>query len=293
MTPAPRRGPARLGTTRSSGGGDPVVPTVTALPATFPAALRDELRRAFTAPYEAPVVVVVNASLVTVAWLWLPVPLQDLLFTLHGALAFPLVLATWMLADVPATNVLGSDARRTILAIDDPAALRRLLYAKNTVLWLLVTPACSLVAIGIGFDREHWSTTVVTVLGLVVVPIGSLGIAAWLGICYPYHTLPLAERWRNRRPFGRMVVRWLTLAVLPYAIVPAITGALAAPAFLAWVLTTGQWRTRIPDGDLAVGVAITAALSAAAFFLGHRHGVRLIQRRRDRLVEYLSHPELG
>ncbi len=236
----------------------------------------------------------VNATLVTVAWLWLPLPLQDLLFSLHGALAFPVVMASWMLADVPATNILGSDAERTVAAIDDPAALRRLIYAKNAVLWLLVTPVCVLVAIGIGIDRERWTTTVVTIIGIIVVPIGSLGIAGWLGIYYPYHPLPLADRWRDRRPFGRMVVRWATLCLLPYAIVPAIINLLAAPAFVAWIVATDHGTsTRIPDSDLAIGVGITAVLSAVAFFLGHRAGLRLIRRRRDRLVEFLGRPELG
>ena len=263
------------------------------LPTSYPAAFRAELRRAFTAPYEAPVVVAVNAALVTGAWLWLPLPLQDLLFSLHGALAFPVVMATWMLADVPATNILGSDPQRTVAAIDDPAELRRLIYAKNAVLWLLVTPVCVVVAVGIGIDRERWTTTVVTIIGIIVVPIGGLGIAGWLGIYFPYHTLPLAERWRHRRPFGRMVVRWATLCLLPYALVPAITGILAAPAFAAWAATNGHAKSRIPDADLAVGVALTAVLSMAAFFLGHRQGLRFIRRRRDRLVEFLGKPELG
>ena len=265
----------------------------TALPTSYPDAFRSELGRAFTAPYEAPVVVAVNAVLVTVAWLWLPVPLQDFLFNLHGALAFPVVMATWMLADVPATNILGSDTERIVAAIDDPTVLRRLLYAKSAVLWLLVTPVCVLVAIGIGIDRERWSTTVVTIIGIIVVPIGSLGIAGWLGIYFPYHTLPLGKRWQHRRPLRRMVVRWATLCLLPYALVPAITGALAAPAFAAWAATSGGGNGRIPDRDLAVGVAITAVLSAVAFFLGHRQGIRLIHRRRDRLVAYLEDPRLG
>jgi len=221
------------------------------------------------------------------------VGIQDLLFTLHGALAFPVVLATWMLSDVPATNVLGTEAERTLEALDDPAALRRLLYAKNAVLWVMVAPICVLVALGIGIAEDDWPRTVVTIIGLLVIPIGSLGVAAWLGIYCPYHPLPLTERWRSRHPYGRMVVRWTTLILLPYALVPAITGTLAAPAYLAWILTTDHWRTRIPDGSLALGVALTTAFSAAAFFLGHRHGLRLIRRRRDRLVEYLSHPELG
>ncbi len=263
------------------------------MPPTYRSAFRAELVRAFSAPFEAPIVVTVNAVLVSVAWFFLPIPLQDLLFTLHGELAFPLALATWMLADVPATNVLGSDAVRARSALDDPDALKRLLYAKNAVLWLLVAPASALVALGIGFARSDWATTTVTIIGILVVPIGSLGIAAWLGIWFPYHTLSLADRWAHRRPAGRMLVRWLVLATLPYAVVPTLTGALAAPALLTWVLVSGQWRTRIPEGDLAIGVAITVVLSVAAFVIGHRIGRSFIARRRDELRAYLAAPELG
>ena len=40
----------------------------------------------------------------------LPPRWQDALFSLHGTFAFALVLASWMYADVPATNVLGVGA---------------------------------------------------------------------------------------------------------------------------------------------------------------------------------------
>ena len=216
-----------------------------------------------------------------------------MLFTLHGALAFPVVLATWMLADVPATNVLGSDARRILAALDDPAALRRLLYAKNAVLWLLVAPVSALVAVGIGIDRDRWSTTVITVVGILVVPVGSLGVAAWLGIFYPYHPIPLARRWRHRRPLGRMVVRWVTLLLLPYAVVPAITTAVALPAFAVWYRSTRHWQDRIPDGALAIGLGLTMVFSTVAFFVGHRQGLAFIARRRERLIDVLGHPDRG
>src|SRR3954463_16508060 len=73
------------------------------------AALQAELHRAFTSPFEAPVVVLVNGLLVTGAWFLFP---SDSVFRIHAAWFFPLALASWMLSDVPATNVLGSDSAR-------------------------------------------------------------------------------------------------------------------------------------------------------------------------------------
>jgi hypothetical protein len=237
--------------------------------------------------------VALNAVLVCLCWFALPVPLQDLFFSIHGILAFPIVLSVWMLADVPATNVLGSDARRMVAAIDDPEVLRLLIYAKNAVLWLLVAPASALVALGIGAAHEDWRRTATIIVGILVIPIGGLGVASWLGILFPYHTLSLAYRWEHRRPANRMVVRWATLVILPYVYVPAIVNVLAGPAYAAWWLTTGHWGVKVPSGDLAIGVAMTIVLSTVAFVLGHRIGLDLIRRRRDRLVEFLTHPELG
>ena len=264
-----------------------------ARPATYPDAFRAELRRAFSAPYEVPLVVVINGMLMSAAWFLLPVPLQDMLFTLHGSLAFPIVLVTWMFSDVPATNVLGPDPQRILAALDDPEALRRLLYAKSAVLWLMAAPVCGAIAIGIGCVSHHWASMVITTIGILVIPIGSLGVASWLGICYPYHPIALADRWAHRRAFRSMIVRWGVLVTLPYAVVPAITTAMAAPAFLAWVLVSDDWQQRIPTGELAIGVTFTVVLSAAVFVSGHRAGLRLIVCRRDRLAVFLADPELG
>ena len=151
-------------------------------------------------PYEAPVVVVSERPRSPGRGCG-SLPLQDFLFTLHGALAFPVVMATWMLADVPATNVLGSDPggwwRPSTTPCAPPAALRQ-----ERVLWLLVAPVCSLVAVGIGIARERWSTTAVTMIGILVVPIGRLGIAGWLGIYFPYHPLPLGDDGGTAAPSG-------------------------------------------------------------------------------------------
>jgi hypothetical protein len=54
--------------------------------------------------------VAVNGPLMSPPWFFLPTTLRDRLSTVHGTLAFALVLAAWLYSDVPATNVLGPDA---------------------------------------------------------------------------------------------------------------------------------------------------------------------------------------
>jgi len=266
---------------------------VDALPPTLRAAVRAEFDRAFHDPWEAPIVVAVNGLLMAGAWFFLPLPLQDVLFRLHGALAFPCVLASWMLADVPATNVLGGDAERIGAALDDPKALRRLLHAKNIVLWSITAPIAAVIALGVGLGQDRWVATLVTIVGILVVPVGSLGVAAWVGVCFPYHPLPLAERWSRRREWKPMLLRWGILVSLPYVVVPLLTTALVTPALAGWVFVTDDWQRHISDLYLTIGLVLTAALSAAMFAFGHRTSLWLVRRRHDHLARFLADPRRG
>jgi len=144
-----------------------VPPGPTALPGSMPQALRLEFGRTFRAPYEVPVVVAVNGLLMTGLWLWAPLGWKNALFSLHGPLAFALVLAGWMISDVPATNLLGPDARRMRAALDDPVMFRRLLYAKNLVLWVLIAPLCSVVALAVGCNNHDYIAMVVAIVAIV------------------------------------------------------------------------------------------------------------------------------
>ena len=186
------------------------------LPDTFPEAVRAELRRAVRPPYETLSVVIGNGALMAACWTLLPAAVERFLFTFHGPLAFSLVLASWMYSDVPATNLLGGDATRSVAALADPRTLRRMVYAKNAVLWLLVTPICALVAVGVGVAAGRLAATALTVLWIATVPLGALGFAAWLGVRFPYHPLPLRYRWERRRRWRTMLLRWAVLVILPY-----------------------------------------------------------------------------
>ena len=86
------------------------------MPGTFRAAVAAEMGQAFSPPYQVPIEVAVNGLLMAGAWFLLP---RGWLFTLQGPLAFPVVLSSWMYADVPATNVLAPDRIRVLAALGD------------------------------------------------------------------------------------------------------------------------------------------------------------------------------
>jgi len=264
------------------------------LPRTFRDAVRAEFGRALRPPYATLSTVAANAASMSLAWFLLPRALEDDVFTLHGSLAFALVLAAWMYADVPATNVLAPDRHRVMAAIDDPVLLRRLLYAKNIVLWTFITPVCAVIALFTGISGHNLLSTLYTVIWIGVVPFGALGISAWVGILFPYHPMPPRYRWEHRQPPGRMLWRWLTLAVTPYVLVPWLAVALMTPSLLLWGFTSAHGLSaRLPDHDLGLGVGIACAVAIVCSFASHRRGAMMAERHRARLLAFLADPTRG
>jgi hypothetical protein len=253
-------------------------------------AVRNELRRALHPPYETPVAVFVNAALMTACWVLLPPSVTDFVFRFNGPSAFAMVLASWAYSDVPATNLLGGDAARSIPALSDPHTLRRMWFAKNLVLWLLVTPLCTLVAIGIGVHEHRPVTAAVTVLWIVTVPPGALGFAGWVGIWFPYHPLPLRYRWTRRRRWRPMLARWIVLALAPYVVVPALMLALSLPTLVLWRCVD---RRPVDDVQFGWGLVLAATIAALAWLAGHRYGARLANDRREWLARLLADPDRG
>ena len=267
----------------------------TDLPTTLGGAVRQEFARIRRPPFETFVTVGVNGAIMSSAWFFLPTSLRDAVFTLHGSLAFALVLAAWMYSDVPATNVLGPDAARAVAAIDDPVVFRRLLTAKDLVLWSLVTPVCLVVAFvnGIFFAHDLLSA-LYAAIWIGIVPFGVLALSGLVGIRFPYHPVPIRYRWEHRRPWPRMVVRWAALVVTPYGLVPALGVVIMLPSLLLWGLTsTHGLSQKLPDRDLGWGVALACAVALACTVGGHRLGSWWATRRRDALVAYLTDPTRG
>jgi hypothetical protein len=52
-----------------------------------------------------------------------------------------------------------------------------------------------------------------------------------------------------------MLVRWLTLAVTPYVLVPALAGLMLVPSLLVWGFTSPHGLSeKLPDHDLGLGL---------------------------------------
>lgn len=264
------------------------------LPRTLPDAVRAEFAQALRPPYETLSTVAANGVFMCSSWFFLPRALKDDVFTLHGTLAFALVLAAWMYSDVPATNVFAPDRHRMMAAIGDPVMLRRLLYAKNIALWTIITPLCSVLALVTGILGHNLLATMYTIIWIGVVPFGALGISAWVGILFPYHPMPLRFRWEHRQPRRRMLWRWATLTTTPYVLFPALAAALMIPSLLLWGFTSVHGvSAKLPDHDLGLDVALACAVAVASSFGGHRLGVWMAQRRRARLLAFLANPARG
>ena len=263
------------------------------LPGSLRQAVGWEMRTALRRPFTVPLVVTFNALLMAGAWFLLPVRWQDWLFSLHGPAAFAMVLAFWMYADVPATNVLAPDRVRVLAALDDPVVLRRLLYAKNIVLWCFVAPFCTVVAVVVAVLDDQWPPVLVTLTAVGVVPFGVLGVAGWIGILWPYHPRELRFRWEHRRQLFRVVVRWLVLVLVPYGVVPALGVIVLLPSLLVWRMLSGGHIVGLPTDNLVGGVLLAGVVSTAAFWGGYAVSMWLVRRRGDDLRAYLTDPDRG
>jgi hypothetical protein len=261
---------------------------------TFRADLRDELGRLVRwPPSDALLTIAVNALLVCGGWLLLPPAAKAWLFTLQGPLAFAVVLASWMLADTPSTNMLGDDAERALAALPRPEHLRRLLRVKAAALACVIGPVTAVVCVAIALFDGNPAAGLAVALVLLVLPLGVAPLAAWLGVRWPYHPRRLAWRWAHRRPWRR-TLRWGAIVVAPYVVVPAIALALMAPGIVAGVAIGDRGADgRLSGWSLAVPVVITCLLSAASFVLGPRGTTALVARREPALSAYLRDPDLG
>jgi len=262
------------------------------LPADLREAIRDELARMIMEPSGTLLCLIANGLLVTVLWFFAPIDLYDLIFNLHGIFYFPIVLASWMISDVPATNESAPDSKRMLTAMGDAAMITRLYRAKHLVLWLFVTPVVITVAAIVGGSTGDWLTMVLVIGYVASVPLSSLGISCLLGIIWPYHPISLKERWVRRSEWKHLWLRWGILIVVPYMLVPALGMIAMAPTL--WIFHNVQiHHLHLDHSHIVVGLIVTVPIAAWVWFWGTRYAAKLTMKREVQLRRYLSDPSLG
>ncbi len=262
-------------------------------PASFGAEVRAELRRMMRPPRDDLSILAGNVLLVCACWFFLPVAARDWLFELHGRLAFAVVLQTWMLADTPATNVLGNDVTGALGALPDPQRLRRLMRVKTTALACIVGTVGAVVCMILAARDGRWAAGVATAALMFALPFGTTAVSSWLGVLLPYHRRSLRWRWAHRRDWRRHL-RWAALVVIPYTAVPMVYGALVGPAALAAADMHHRDRHHYLTGpSLLVGAVIACLFAVAVYVLASHAGAWMATRRSRSLRAYLADPDLG
>jgi len=255
-------------------------------------AVVEEFRRVSQPPYEAPMVVAINGALMTILWFLLPPDLVNLVFSEHRPYAYAAVLVAWMVADVPATNVLGSTPDLALSCLDDPVALRRQLWAKDVVLWALVCPLGAIIAFSGGLGHRNPASLAVTVISILILPFGALSAADWVGVLWPYRPRPLRERWEQRHQ-PRQLLRWITLVLLPYGWVPLVLSFELTPMLLIWRIGAHGWDAPPSTANLLLGSAAGWLFAALCYYLGRLITNRMVASRRERLRVDLANPAFG
>ena len=258
------------------------------------ALLPGEFRRILHPPYEVLVCLLANGVLATLLWYFSPIELVNLVFSFHISFLFPTVLATWMLADVPATNQLAPDPQHVLSRLDDPIAITELLRAKQIALWLLTTPVALIVAVIIGAVDHQWLSLAITAIWVATVPLAGLGLSCFVGVRWPYHPIPIRARWAERHHDKRRLLRWSILVLIPYALVPALGAIALIPPGIAWEIAGGPKLSNAVDNvSILFGACVSVPVSLMFYRWGTHRSGRLAHERRDQIRAYLSDPSLG
>lgn len=259
----------------------------------FAAELRSEIRRLVHPPRDDLSILAGNALLVCAGWFLLPPAARDWLFDLHGRLAFAVVLQTWMLADTPATNLLGNDVAGALAAIPDQRRLRRLLRVKVTALACVVGAVGAAASVALAARDGRWAAGAATAALMLTLPFGTAAVSSWLGVVLPYHRRSLRWRWAHRRLWRRHL-RWAALVVIPYTAVPVLYGALVGPAALAAAdMHRRDHHHHLTGPSLLVGAIIACLFAVAVYVVGSHAGAWMATRRARSLQTYLADPDLG
>jgi hypothetical protein len=123
--------------------------------------------------------------------------------------------ATFILADVTTTNVLGMDARRVQASLAEGMSLRGILLTKNLALLIIVgLPTMALTAILAHSLRPKPFAG--TLFSVALPMLFWLGVGNIISVLLAVETRTLVRRWRERR--SRTIVLWIAHLALPYGL---------------------------------------------------------------------------
>jgi hypothetical protein len=181
--------------------------------------------------------------------------------------------ATFVLADVTSTNILGHDRIRTRRSLNRGVTIRTLILRRNFVLLVVVgLPVLIATAILTVQTREGSYRLAVTLPGVAFPIFTWIGVGNIVSVLLPVAYLPLKVRWRLRYRRG-WVGRWLAHLVLPYLLWYAVEPLADWPLRVMRHARVGGYE------PLGVRGAIIAALGLAFWLSGTWVAVRIVRRR--------------
>ncbi|MDQ2722412.1 MAG: hypothetical protein M3Y19_03770 [Actinomycetota bacterium] len=187
-----------------------------------------ELRWAFTPPWTWLLGVGINLVL-SLLWLaWQPVD-----HTAHRdwVVLVGTYFASFILADVTTTNILGADPVRVRANLAQAIPIREQLLAKNGALLVIVGLPTLLLTAALTATLETPQRLAITLPDVALPIFAWLGVGNLVSVLLPVAVVPLHRRWQHRRD-RRATMRWLWHLLLPYALWYAVDPVDQAPRAL-------------------------------------------------------------
>jgi hypothetical protein len=241
------------------------------------AAVVAEIRWAFTQPRDWLTGVGVNLALALVFLIVDPLHIhrhQDWVVVVGT------YLASFILADVTTTNMLGVDDIRVKKALHDGVPFWRVLVVKNIALVVIVGLPTLVVAMAMTLWMETPARLMVTIPNVAVPIVSWIGIGNIVSVLLPVATEPLICRWRQRRQV-RLTVVWMASLALPYALFYVADPIDGLPHKFLWSevpRAIGPILGHQSRGFVHIGIALAVwvAGTAIAHLVVSRRGLRTL-----------------
>jgi hypothetical protein len=189
--------------------------------------------------------------------------------------------ASFILADVTTTNVLGVDHLRVQQGLDEGIPAARILVIKNLALLVIVGAPTLAAAVILTLVMETPARLGVTVPEVAVPMLSWLGVGNLVSVLLPVGYEPLIRRWRQRKELRRITL-WLCHLALPYGLFYVADPVYGLPQAWFWGHVPAVLNSTLgPDGDrsvihIGIAMAVWALGTAVATVLIRRRGLRVL-----------------